>query len=373
MNHFEIKKKEQLNLYYPGMFDFLKGLAMIGIIISHTKGFFPEKIFFLDNGFSMKNIALYINEILSLGNSVIPMFFMVSGFGFRPTTTKKCFRKQIKLLFKPYAITAVAAIILHIFTRYCVTRYWPSTLYDTLHIVMGYFFALSEPFVVHGETCFSVGAVWFLFALFLSWNILNFIIEKVPSTYVPAVVSVLVLIGWGIGSFVALPLCICQSLIGTGYLYIGWLIKRKNFLSEHFSYWKWMIIIGISFISQIFGSFRLSDLLWEYGLFDIVGAGCLAFIVMWLALRMNQFQIPFKEAICMIGRYSLWIMCIHSIESQSIPWYVFVEKMENYCYIAFFIMLIMKGCFIYVIYRGLIWYNLQKVKKKRRERTRKNV
>ena len=137
--------------------------------------------------------------------------------------------------------------------------------------------------------------------------------------------------------------------------------------------WIWAILIALSLVSLRFGSLRLADPYLEYGFLDLIDNGCLAFLVMWIGLRINQFNLPLKDNISMIGRYSLWIMCLHTIEQQGLPWYLFYEKMNLEGFWVYLFILVMKAILIYGGYRFLIWNNQRKIQKKREMRWNRNV
>lgn len=358
------QEKNQI-AYYPGMFDLIKGLAVISVLLTHTQNLFPGEIFIVDTAAPIKSLIMCAINIISLGNGILPVFFLVSGFGFRPVNLKKCIKKQAQFLMKPYAFVSVLTTGIHFCSHYFFFRYLPGSIYATLCVLGGYLLGASLTLEYSGIVFCSVGSVWYLLALFGAWILLNCLMLWVPERYTTASVFGLVILGRVLGSVFAVPYCIPQMFVGTGYLYAGWLMKKNNWLSGGLSRIKWIAIILLAAVSQIFGKYELSGGVWKLGLIDIMGAGCIAFIYIWILLRLDCLEFPLKNQICMIGRYSLWIICIHTVENQGLPWYLFAERWTYDPFVGFVLAVLMKGTVIYVIYRILRWWNLQKMKKRR--------
>ena len=67
-----------------GMFDLLKGLAMVLIVFAHTLGLFA-----LDTSGDRISFSMVLAGVVELGKSfLMPVFFVMSGFGFRKSETK---------------------------------------------------------------------------------------------------------------------------------------------------------------------------------------------------------------------------------------------------------------------------------------------
>ena len=77
------------NVNYPGMFDLLKGIVMIGIILTHINEIIPAGAQYGGELSFLKKAVFALPEILSLGNATIPMLFLISGYGFTSINLKK--------------------------------------------------------------------------------------------------------------------------------------------------------------------------------------------------------------------------------------------------------------------------------------------
>lgn len=359
------------SIYYPGMFDLVKGICILSILISHSITLFGGQLPRNLSEFTLKDVMLLLFNIVSLGNAVIPLFFMVSGIGFAVTEMKKCVKKQIKYLIKPYLLTAIITVCLHLCIHYCFFHYFPASLRESLKLLASFCLGLSTSIQIAGTGLFFIGAAWFIVALFLSLILLNAILSKVSGKYAAGLILFLVVCGRILGNIVKLPFCIEQSLVCLGYLYMGYQIKKHNLLSAPLSPVVWGIMVLLAVVDFFFGDFSIADAIWNMGMIDIVGAGCAAFLVLRLAVRMNHLEFVWLDKIRMAGRYSLWIICIHTVEWSALPWYLFVDVWKEHPVPGLFLMILIRGILIYAVCRTMIWYN--RYRKKKRRKQKKNV
>nr|WP_300304515.1 acyltransferase [uncultured Anaerostipes sp.] len=369
-----MQNKSGKNLYYPGMFDFIKGIAMISIVMTHAQFALGEEAFATGSDWILKLFGV-IGDATSFGNAAMPMFLLVSGYGFRKTKDNwKCVKKQAKLLLKPFAFAACLTTVLHLCVHYAAFRYFPGSIRATIGVGLGYLLGASNTFYIGGITVCSVGAVWFLGMLFWGWIALNFIMNKVNEKHLPWLMALILVIGRLLCFLPPIPYCLVQGVIAIPYLYMGWMIKKHELLTKKFSPVIWGIMIVGAIWSSKFGLLRISDPYVRYGILELICDGFMAFLVMWIGLRINRFQFPLKSCIGMIGRYSLWIMCLHTIEQQALPWYLLYERLgmlDNW--MLYLISLALKTILIYIGYRFLIWNDQRKIKKKREMRRHRHV
>ena len=92
-----------------GMFDMLKGVGMITIVLAHTAELYPMQI---SGGLSLTAFFPFIYR-----EALMAAFFIASGYGFRKRSIGKCIQQQLRALLKPYCITAVCTSLLHLEKR----------------------------------------------------------------------------------------------------------------------------------------------------------------------------------------------------------------------------------------------------------------
>lgn len=364
-----MKEKKKEIVLYPGMFDYLKGIAMISIVVTHVMVLYKKEMFgYRGDIFSLNAVLVALWSILTMGKSLIVLYLIISGFGFN-VKKKGCLKKQAKQLLKPFAITAIVTTILHLVVHYACFRYLPGSIDATINVFAGYVLGASKTLIIGDRVICSIGSVWFLIMLFISWNILNYIYLKIPEKYVGMIVVIIASVGVVLGNYnFMFPYAIIPAMVAVGWLYIGYLIKKKNWLTVKIPVWGWFLIVIIAMITQIWGEVSVSDGYWKNSFFDIVGVACIAFLYMRVALRLNQYHLPFQNQIGLIGRYSIWIMCIHTVETQGLPWYLMVEKFGADSYGGFFIILLIKAVIIYCGYRVVLTINNRKIKKRSENR-----
>ena len=113
-----------------GMFDMLKGVGMITIVLAHTAELYPMQI---SGGLSLTAFFPFIYR-----EALMAAFFIASGYGFRKRSIGKCISQQFKTLFKPYAYTGLATTIAHFVIHYKTFGNWNNAVYETYKVLGGF-------------------------------------------------------------------------------------------------------------------------------------------------------------------------------------------------------------------------------------------
>ena len=140
------------------------------------------------------------------------------------------------------------------------------------------------------------------------------------------------LLGWGISLVWEAPFCIAQGMVTVPYLYIGFLAKKKRLFEKKF---RPLAILGL--LAAALGV-ALGVLLtgktdcvslgeWTMGPVSILLDGIvgLGFIVLFMKVQ-RLLDNPVTHLIEAVGRRSLYIFCIHTVELTAVPWYLMVQK-----------------------------------------------
>lgn len=361
------EKKNEANFYYLGMFDLLKGICMISIIITHTKVFFPETAFDTASGGFISDILKIIFQIISMGDAVMPIFLIISGYGFRVLkSNKKCIEKQAKALLKPYLYAAVISTGLHVLVHYYKFRYLRGSVQATIPVLLGFLLGAGSTTTIHGVEIYGVGPMWFLVTLFVSWVLLNILFNLLPEKFVGPVVLIISYAGYLIAQKVWIPFCLLQSCVGMLFIYIGYVIKKGDWYRRKIPFLLWAVLIPLSLFCIVKGGFVMYSLYLPYGFIGAIAAGALAFLIIRLFLNLNWLEFFGRSSICMIGRQSLIVMCIHNIEYHALLWYTVAERHMDYPFDGLLLILGLRSIFIYLVYQFLLWYNAKFNKKKRR-------
>ena len=307
-----------------GMFDLLKGVGMLLIVFAHTSELYPVG--------DISTITPVTFFLFAYRESLMAAFYIASGYGFRKRSIGKCISQQFKTLFKPYAYTGLATTIAHFVIHYKTFGNWNNAVYETYKVLGGFVLGLPHTATYFGQEFFSCGPMWYLLALMIGWILLDIILNVFPESYIKWAVLGTMLLGWGISLVWEAPFCIAQGMVTVPYLYIGFLAKKKRLFEKKF---RPLAILGL--LAAALGV-ALGVLLtgktdcvslgeWTMGPVSILLDGIvgLGFIVLFMKVQW-LLDNPVTHLIEAVGRRSLYIFCIHTVELTAVPWYLMVQK-----------------------------------------------
>lgn len=307
-----------------GMFDLLKGVGMLLIVFAHTSELYPVG--------DISTITPVTFFLFAYRESLMAAFYIASGYGFRKRSIGKCISQQFKTLFKPYAYTGFATTIAHFVIHYKTFGNWNNAVYETYKVLGGFVLGLPHTATYFGQEFFSCGPMWYLLALMIGWILLDIILNIFPESYIKWAVLGTMLLGWGISLVWEAPFCIAQGMVTVPYLYIGFLAKKKRLFEKKF---RPLAILGL--LAAALGV-ALGVLLtgktdcvslgeWTMGPVSILLDGIvgLGFIVLFMKVQ-RLLDNPVTHLIEAVGRRSLYIFCIHTVELTAVPWYLMVQK-----------------------------------------------
>lgn len=307
-----------------GMFDLLKGVGMLLIVFAHTSELYPVG--------DISTITPVTFFLFAYRESLMAAFYIASGYGFRKRSIGKCISQQFKTLFKPYVYTGLATTIAHFVIHYQTFGNWNNAVYETYKVLGGFVLGLPHTATYFGQEFFSCGPMWYLLALMIGWILLDIILNIFPESYIKWAVLGTMLLGWGISLVWEAPFCIAQGMVTVPYLYIGFLAKKKRLFEKKF---RPLAILGL--LAAALGV-ALGVLLtgktdcvslgeWTMGPVSILLDGIvgLGFIVLFMKVQ-RLLDNPVTHLIEAVGRRSLYIFCIHTVELTAVPWYLMVQK-----------------------------------------------
>ena len=307
-----------------GMFDMLKGVGMITIVLAHTAELYPMQI---SGGLSLTAFFPFIYR-----EALMAAFFIASGYGFRKRSIGKCIQQQLRALLKPYCITAACTSLLHLLCHYMAFHYFPSSVTETLKVAGGFLLGLPHTTTYAGQQFFSTGPMWYLLSLLIGWVLLDAILNIFPEQYINWAVLGTMLLGWGICITWEAPFCIGQGMVTVPALYVGYLAKKYKIFEQPLSpRLRGGMIAAALAVAALVLLTKSTDCVsmaeWTLGpvsiLLDAVtGLGILS-IVIWFQRRVENVV---THAIQAIGRRSLFIFCVHTVELTAIPWYLMPQK-----------------------------------------------
>ena len=309
-----------------GMFDLLKGIGMLAIVFAHTAELYP---------LGTNDVTPFAFALFAYREALMAAFFIASGYGFRKRSIHKCIEQQLKTLLKPYLYTALATTVLHAFIHHAAFGSWDAAISESAKVLGGFLLGLPHTATYFGQQFFSCGPMWYLVALMLAWVLLDVLLEIFPERYItPAVVGV-TLLGWGVTLVWEAPFCIAQGMVSLPYLYIGYLAKKNRWLDKPLPRRTLYILLGGTALTAVGALLAQStDCIsmgeWTLGPLSILLDAATGFLFIRLFMRLNRFTGPIAQGLQAIGRNSLNIFCIHTVELIAIPWYLFAAHFTDH-------------------------------------------
>ena len=311
-----------------GMFDLLKGIGMLTIVFAHTGELYPMG--------DASNINPLTFFMFAYRESLMAAFYIASGYGFRKRSIAKCIDQQCSTLLKPYIYTGIATTVFHFLVHYTLFGNLNNATYETGKVLGGFALGLPHTAEYFGQQFFSCGPMWYLLSLMIAWILLDVILNIFPEAYINWAVIGTMLLGWGICITWEAPFCIGQGMVTVPALYVGYLAKKHKIFEKPLSprlragmIVSALAVAALVLVTQSTDCVSMAE--WTFGpvsiLLDAVtGLGILS-IVIWFQRRVDN---AVTRGIQAIGRRSLFIFCIHTVELTAIPWYLMPPKFADH-------------------------------------------
>lgn len=322
-----------------GMFDLLKGWMMLLMILAHTYGLFDimNEYESFDDFIAAQNPIILVLLLLFvvIAEASMPILFVASGYGFRKTTFKKCVEKQAKMLLYPYAVTACVTVVFHFVYYYMRYRSGlrPAVV-QTIRLLAGFVLGLSAETTFLGQKTGVCGPVWFLLALFIGNVIFNELLQRFEGKKL-LLASVLVsVVGWLLSLGRVMPWALSQSLVAVLYICFGYMIKKNKIYTSNekpvLRIVVMVLILVIHIIMRCFGEYNMAVNIYTFGPLSIIVCGLSACLTAYLFLFLNGFRGRISEFIRKIGRLSLYVLCVHTVEIMGMGVYAQYDFVNNY-------------------------------------------
>ena len=207
----------------------------------------------------------------------------------------------------------------------------PGTIGESIKVTGGFLLGLPHTAKYFGQEFFSCGPMWYLLALMVGWVLLDVILNIFPERYVPWAVAGCVLLGWGASLVWELPFCLIQGAVVVPYLYIGFLAKKKHLLDEPLPPKVFAGLLAATALIAVGAlATRTTDCIslaeWSLGPLSIFLDGAAGLLFIRLFMRLSRGHGPIVHFLEAVGRRSLNIFCVHTVEIIAIPWYLMVAK-----------------------------------------------
>ena len=352
------KKTNKLCL---GSFNFIKGIAICIIVLGHIAvDFDVSRLTWFYPLFAVLNF---------LKTPFMPLFFIISGYGFAPNSVKNTFKRMVKSLIVPYLVVALLFSLGRPLGECFQTQKWDQFIDKMLSVALAFLVGVPIPGkILLGYKLSHCAIVWFLLALFWAYNTLNLILKVRRIGLQVALVLGCAALGYGLFQLDFTYYCIPHGLIATSYFYVGYLLKKYKLIEKGLPR-KWMYCLWAA-VAALYASWGYYDLCYgEFRVFiiDYAGVAVLALLILVIGIYLGRFEWKLFNAVNNIGIYSYWVICIHAIEQKCIPWKMLIRATENCPNIGFILTLLIKVIIITSVCK------LLKLLAKMKYRKRKNT
>ena len=298
------------------MFDLLKGFAIFIVVFWHTYDYW--------NGNPALILVQIPMNIIWLG--LMPSFLMASGYWYKPKPVKAYTINQISSLMKPYAFVGIMASAGCAAINYLRFHSLRGAYGGARGIVLAFLSGSQNVYTIKGRTICNLGPAWFLFTLCWASVILNLIIKSEKIKYKKTVICILLVIGILLERAPWLPLCPSGVLEAVFTLYCGYLLKESKFLIRKWTTRDYVLVTIAVILGYVLGMVVMFNGGAQSYLARTIPGIPHAVVNMRIALHFDKIQNKVTDFIRKLGRYSLWIFVVHSIEVLSFDWHLLSDR-----------------------------------------------
>jgi len=308
--------------------DYAKGLAILCVLLGHME------------------ISPVIKH--SIYSFHMPLFFILSGYFLkRQEINKSVIVKNFKALMIPYFVIGGGMCLWQLFTNYeAFTKLGTSSLASLLLVGCR----------INGEEiiCF-VGAIWFLWVLFLSKIYTQYMLKWKYGGGIICIVAIFSMFFTKLTHIVP-PLGILQSLTVSVFLLMGFMFKEKNIFNKHIKtvVYCFMFVIAIVLMTRTAVALRVNNL--PFNIFSCVISSYISYVIIKGLWMFDQITLPgtkqIKSFLAFCGKNSLAFLCVHDIEIH----YHWLSLDKNLIVLEF----ILRTCYILLIIRVFSYFPLTK-------------
>lgn len=297
-------------------FDLAKLFALLAVILGHTSVYgVPWPLVSATYSFSL------------------PLFFIVSGYFMKNTPienaedAKARVLSAVKTCIVPYVITVVIVLVFNI--CYQLIFHQESMLHSSIFWLKG---AMYGTGVQRTNTLIpnvgSIGAIWFLLALF--WMRLIFAFTA-RFKYQGVLIVILFIIGYTTTNYVFLPWSIQPGLCAALFAYVGLMIKKYDIMSKLDNVLLLAIVAVIGIYNLLYqGNFYMVAN--EFGdgvLQDTIGSCATSILILKAFMFFEDRGYPKSvHKLAAIGKYTLPLFCMHLVELNIIDYPMVLSRLH---------------------------------------------
>ena len=282
-------------------FDVLKGIAIILVIVGHSE-------------------IGPLNPFISSFH--MPLFFFVAGYFLKIRLISKEIQLSFSRLIIPY-IFATTCVCFIAICKDAVDFTWADGS-SSSNVILAHLFGYQG---LHFPNWLTehIGVLWFIWALFWARLFSIFFIRNIRSIFTLCIVFITTgFVGMFLNKLFFLPFCIPQGMCAASFLFVGYLMKKTNFIVSAQLQHLVLFLEVIWFYSWMRGGVGMNNCNFNAGyVFGLVGAVG-AFVAIYTIVKyLYQKNAILWRAALICGRYSLVIYCVHAVETSTCNWRAF--------------------------------------------------
>ena len=278
--------------------DVAKGIAIIAIVMGHL-GF---------TGLTGDNDVYRI-----VFQFHVPIFFIIAGYFLSTKRSLGAFAAQkARRLLLPYVFTCALLLLARMVVTLVLNGAGDAGReFDVVGFLLAALYGSGTDFNLPGSLS-AIGAIWFLEALLVALLEVRILLRWKKAA--PVVVIVLfVLAAWS-STVLWLPFNIQSGFLGGGFVYVGYLLRKAEFMTRRITPW---LLVGTIAVCAAAFAFNVNVSLasgylgpWFLGVPVAVSTSCL---VLLLSKGIADHLGPLKRLLSFYGRNSLIVLCVHLV------------------------------------------------------------
>lgn len=272
-------------------FDVMKGIGIIAMIIGHCQ------------------VPRIIGDVIFAWH--MPLFFIISGYFYKPSPIKEYTKKNFRALVVPYLITATLMFL------FSSLKFYFDEEADIIHPFIGIFVASgSTGLPMLGD--YFVGAIWFLLAMFWCRVIYNIISEKTSQQISGIIIITIGFLSTYIGTKIFIPTDFLQGLSAMVFFYVGHIFRKHDLF--HVRPNRMIITLGVlTIIASLITcnkDYSISMARCYYGYYPInVVAACFCTYLLYHIVSCGKNSL-LNKFMTYLGKMSMLILCVHNIDAN---------------------------------------------------------
>lgn len=308
--------------------DMAKGLGILLMILGH-----------MHVGQSIRDFIYSFHMI---------MFVMISGYLYKEDTALKNYLpRKVRTLLIPYLMTNVVSYFVRLFMLWRAGFFTVSGALGILRAQALTTVGGSSFYAKHFITIETCGPIWFvtfLFCIVVFYAVLNRV--KLKNKIVQDIVYLVLLLlaAWGGKTYAFhngfLPWNLDVVPVGMVFYHIGVMVKRYHVMEKIRRYFIWIVllVLWLSLYPKT-GSIIFATREYLGFPYSIVVSVCGSLVVM---LAMKEFERirfakPVKDGLAWIGRNSMIVLAVHTIEFVHVEWIEHLQERVGNVWFSFLI------------------------------------